>query len=147
MESYRQQMGSWVLVAFFTAPVCALAALTRLASNPHFSPLAHVWTGLRRRMRRLFGVVEMTPPGRPIESIAYDARRLGRQLSHADDGRSALRIGAIRSAYDDVLAEGCLALGVSHLLGVLPPGGELDTERQRVERVLEALGMVLELSL
>jgi hypothetical protein len=140
-------MGSWVIVAFYTAPVCVLAALTKLVSDPDFSSWARPWGVVRSRMRRLRGVDEVTPRGRPIEDIAYDARRLGGQLSHADDGRSALRIGAIRSAYDGVLAEGCQALGLAHLLAVLPPGAELDAERQRVESTLAAAGMVLEQTL
>jgi hypothetical protein len=138
-------MGSWVIVAFYTAPVCILAALTALVSDPDFSPIGRAWLRARRLGRRLRGVPEVPPPaGRPIEDIAFDIRRLGRQLGRAHDGRSALRLEAIRRAYDDVLAEGCEALGVAQLLVVLPAGPELDTERARVERVLEAAGMVLE---
>jgi hypothetical protein len=145
IETYRQKMGSWVIVAFYTAPVCVLAALTSLLSDPDFARLGRGWRGVRARLRRLRGVDDVSPPaGRPIEDIAYDARRLGRQLGHVNDGRSALRIGAIRAAYDDVLAEGCQALGLAHLLGVLPIGSELDAERERVEVALEAAGLVLE---
>ena len=43
-----------------------------------------------------------------------------------------------------MLGEGCDALGVAHLLGVLAPGEELDTERVRVERVLNIWGMHLD---
>ena len=32
-----------------------------------------------------------------------------------------------------MLAEGCRALEIEHLLDVLPPGPELDAERARVE--------------
>ena len=42
-----------------------------------------------------------------------------------------------------MLAEGCEALALQHLLGVLPPGDELDTERERVEDLLEYAGLRL----
>jgi hypothetical protein len=135
--TYRHQMGSWmVILAFFAGPVASLAVVHRFVSDPSLPGL--------RALRRLRGrSAEPVPVGRPIEAIAHDAHRLGRQLQHADDGRSAARINAIRSAYDDVLAEGCAALGVAHLLGVLTDGAELDHERRRVEVVLAGAGMVL----
>ena len=48
-----------------------------------------------------------------------------------------------RMAYDRVLVEACTALGVDHLIEVLPPGPELDGERRRVELVLDAWGLGL----
>ncbi|MEZ5193405.1 MAG: hypothetical protein R2734_13480 [Nocardioides sp.] len=39
------------------------------------------------------------------------------------------------------------ALGITHLLGVLPPSPELDRERARVERALECAGLELGLPL
>ena len=85
-----------------------------------------------------------TPTGRPIEDIARTPAVSAGSSSTPNDGRSAARIGAIRRSYDDVLAEGCAALGLAELLGVLPDGPELDAERQRVEVVLVGAGMVLE---
>jgi hypothetical protein len=138
-------MGAWVVVvAFFAGPVLCLAALTTLVSDPHFARLGRARTMIRGRWRRRGGRDVREPGGRPIEEIARDARRLGRQLQHADDGRSAARIGVIRRSYDDVLGEGCAALAVPELLGVLPDGPELDAERRRVEVVLIGAGMVLE---
>lgn len=131
-------MGSLlVILAFFAGPVASLAVVHRLVSDPRLPGLG--------ALRRIVGRrrPDPTPVGRPIEAIARDARRLGRQLQHADDGRSAARIGAIRLAYDDVLAEGCTALGLAQLLGVLTEGPELDAERRRVEVVLTGAGMVL----
>lgn len=131
-------MGSWlVILAFFAGPVASLAVVHRLVSDPSIPGLA--------ALRRLAHGRQPapTPVGRPIEAIARDAHRLGRALQHADDGRSAARIAAIRSAYDDVLAEGCSALGLPQLLGVLAEGAELDHERRRVEVVLSGAGMVL----
>src|SRR4051812_42428942 len=89
--TYRRQMGSWlVILAFFAGPVTSLAVVCRLVSDPGIPGL--------RRLRRLVGVrpPAPVPAGRPIEAIARDAQRLGRQLQHADDGRSAARINAIR---------------------------------------------------
>jgi len=43
-----------------------------------------------------------------------------------------------------VLGEACSALGYTQLLGVLPPGPELDHERERVEKLLSRAGLVLE---
>ena len=83
------------------------------------------------------------PVGRPIERIAADARRLGPRFRHPPPGVSFARFEGTRRAYDDVLAEGCRALGLEHLFTVLPPGSERDAERTRVERVLHAYGFQL----
>lgn len=138
-------MGTLVLaVAFFSGPVLCLFALVTLVSDPQFARIARARAALRGWWRRRREGDLDEPGGRPIEAIALDARRLGRQLQHANDGRSAARIAAIRHSYDDVLAEGCAALGVAELLGVLAEGPELDVERRRVEVVLIGAGMVLE---
>jgi hypothetical protein len=132
-------MGSWlVILAFFVGPVTSVAVMSRVVSDPTIPGMA-----LLQRFRERRREAAAPPAGRPIEEIACRARRLGRELQHADDGRSAARIGAIRRAYDDVLAEGCCALGHEHLLGVLDDGPELDFERRRVEVVLSGAGMVL----
>ena len=49
----------------------------------------------------------------------------------------------MRCAYDRALAECCTALGITHLLGVLPAGPELDVERERVEEQLAGCGVRL----
>jgi hypothetical protein len=59
-------------------------------------------------------------------------------------GVSFAKSEAVRRAYDDVLVEGCEALGITHLLGVLPPGDERDAERVRVERLLHVWGLDLD---
>jgi len=138
-------MGTWVLAAaFFSGPALCLAAMVALASDPHFDRIVRARTWSRSWWRARRGHDLAAPVGRPIEVIAHDARRLGRQLQHANDGRSAARIGAIRRSYDGTLAEGCAALGIAQLLGVLPESPELDAERRRVEVVLVGAGMVLE---
>jgi hypothetical protein len=83
------------------------------------------------------------PVGRPIELIARDARRLGWRFRCPQPGIRFVKYEALRRAYDDVLAEGCRAVGAEHLLEVLPPGAELDAERDRVECLLDAYGFGL----
>ncbi|MEP7090497.1 MAG: hypothetical protein ABI776_10365 [Nocardioidaceae bacterium] len=82
--------------------------------------------------------------GRPIEEIACDVRRLGVRVRYAPAGASFVRVEGGRRAYDRVLGEACASLGVEHLLGVLPPGPELDGERGRVEAALERAGLRLD---
>ena len=85
-------------------------------------------------------------PARPIEESVTRARRLGRLHHQAREGRSRVKAEGVRRAYDDALAECCAALEVVHLLAVLPPGPELDTERARVERRLAGDGIDLHLT-
>jgi hypothetical protein len=82
--------------------------------------------------------------GRPIEEIARDAHRLGHRFRYVPEDASFARFEGRRRAYDQVLAEACSALGIDHLLGVVPPGVELDHERARVEIVLDRAGLRLD---
>ena len=86
----------------------------------------------------------LTTTSRPIELIARDARRLGRRFHHPRRGLTFVKYESTRWAYDKVLAEGCRALGIEHLLEVLPPGPELDEERRRVEWLLYRAGLDLD---
>jgi hypothetical protein len=81
------------------------------------------------------------PQGRPLELIASDARRLGSRFANPPRGAAFAKLEGLRRAYDHVLGEACSALGVDHLLGVLPPGDELDAERARVEGLLWLAGL------
>jgi hypothetical protein len=83
------------------------------------------------------------PAGRRIDLIAGDVRRLGRRFETVPPGLSFARFEALRQAYDTVLAEACGALEIEHLLGVLPPGPDLDGERRRVEQALDRAGLRL----
>jgi len=84
-------------------------------------------------------------PGRPIEEIARDAHRIGTRFHSQPARHSFAQLEGRRIAYDRVLVEACAALAVEHLLEVLPPGPELDGERRRVEIVLAAAGLGLEI--
>ena len=81
------------------------------------------------------------PAGRPIEEIAADVGRLRRVLRHIPPETSEAKREGWRRAYDDVLAEGCLALGVENLLESTPAGAERDAERLRVEHLLGKAGL------
>jgi|ERR671921_2120751 hypothetical protein len=83
----------------------------------------------------------LEPVGRPLETIAQDARRLGLRFHHPVPGTSFAKLEGARRAYEYVLGEACTALGVEHLLTVLPPGDELDAERVRVEGLLWLAGL------
>jgi hypothetical protein len=97
---------------------------------------------LRERVRaRLGHAPPPVPDGRPIEAIGADLRRLGRRFHTLDPHASFAKVEAVRCAYDRALAECCTALGLTHLLGVLPAGPELDAERERVEEQLAGRGV------
>jgi hypothetical protein len=83
------------------------------------------------------------PRGRPIEAIAADLRRLGRRFHTLDRRTPFVKVEAVRCAYDHKLAECCAALGLTHLIDVLPDGPELDVERERVEERLADSGVRL----
>ncbi len=95
----------------------------------------------RRHGWRRPAVVPWQPQGRPLELIAGDVRRLGVRLHHPPPGTSFAKLEGARRAYEHVLVEACAALGVEHLLRVLPPGEDLDAERARVEGLLWLAGL------
>ena len=100
-----------------------------------------------RLLARRSGTRTEPPPApehRPFELIVHDVRRLHRRFCETRTGVSFAKSEAVRRAYDDALAEGCDALGLSHLLGVLDAGEELDRERTRVERLLHRWGLALD---
>ena len=137
-------MGPWVILLFLATPVLLTARLVNLLADPEASWSRSFYHAVRRYVRALRSYDPTLPVGRPIQQIALDVRRLGRQVRHPDDGRSAARLTALLRSYDAVLGEACAALGYTELLGVLPPGPELDRERERVERLLSRAGLVFE---
>ena len=110
------------------------------------------WTTYRRRAQRLgrrwrlVAEEEPKPSGPPIERIAADARRIRAQISTAPAGIPRARLRGWLEAYDDVLVAACRSLGFEQRLDVLPEGGVHDLERQRVERMLEEVGLLTRLS-
>ena len=99
---------------------------------------------LGRAVGRRLHLVEKPAPlpvGRPIEEIAADVGRLRVLLRHIPPETPEAKREGWRRAYDDVLAEGCLALGVENLLASTPAGAERDAERLRVEHLLGKAGL------
>jgi hypothetical protein len=136
---------SWLdLLVVLTACGASTWAAFRLPVGPHGRWASVVrlrrhpvqWWRTQRARRR-----PAVPTGRPLEQIASDARRLAPRALHPPRGTSRAKVVALRYAYDHVLSEACAALGIDHLLGVLEPGDELDTERVRVEGLLWLAGL------
>ena len=97
----------------------------------------------QRRRRRCPPPAEVPRSVRPFELVVCDARRVAARLQDPR-GLSFAKQEALRCVYDRVLGEMCDALGVDHLLGVLPEGDELDAERARAEAVLWLAGVRLD---
>ncbi len=81
------------------------------------------------------------PAGPPIQEVAADLRRLGRQRSGAASS-SPFWFAAVERAYDERLVLACRELRIPHYLTELT-GLDLDIERVRVEGQLEAAGVRL----
>lgn len=108
------------------------------ARRPSLSTLE--WTAPALRARRHPAAL----PHRSIEQLVRDLRRLGPRFHQPPPGTSRVKVEAARYAYDRVLGEAAAAVGVEHLLAVLPPGEELDAERSRVENRLWLAGVRFE---
>ena len=140
------------LVALACLP-CALAMLVTadVAADA-------VFRAVRRRVRRIRGRWTVRaagaagraarhcrghpkPTGPPIEQIAADLRRLGRQRIGVAT-RSPVWFAAVQRAYDDRLSLACLELEIPQHLRELT-GVDLEIERVRVEGELEAAGIGL----
>jgi len=94
-----------------------------------------------RHGRLHYAVPSAQPQGRPLELIARDVRRLAARLESPPRGASFAKLDGARRAYEYVLVEACAALAIDHLLQVLPPGEDLDVERNRVEGLLWLAGL------
>jgi hypothetical protein len=108
------------------------------------SPPAACWILLRlprvvRRLRRR-PVVTAHPP---IEQVAADLRRVHQLLAHFGPGTPVVRRRGTLQAYDALLMQACLAIGIDHQLDQLPPGMSLELERLRVEESLRSAGLVI----
>lgn len=116
-------------------PVAALCALV-VGYLPAERWLAE--RSARRHARR-------NPVGdrRPVQAVAADIRRLGRQLELIPAGAPMVRRRALQAAYDDVLTEAAGMLGVPHSLAAEPPGRARDVERLRLVAALRAAGLAV----
>jgi hypothetical protein len=133
-------MRSWLITVggLLLAPVLLRVACAALRGD-----LAE-WRSARaaaRRARRAHRLgVDVVPLRRPVEQVGADLRRLHAAF-HRDGVRFAKYEGC-RLAYDRVLAEAVEMTQRPHLLAVLPPGEELDRERERVEGLLVQHGLL-----
>jgi hypothetical protein len=136
-------VGLNVLAGLTLLGALALAGLLGPARITRLWRRGRQWLGRRRPPDEEPLVLEQMRR-RPIELIARDAHRLSSQFHWVcvSETASFARFEARRRAYDSVLAEACLALGVEHLLAVLPPGPDLDAERRRVEQRLSGYGLL-----
>lgn len=127
-------------VAEVIASFVVFAAVLKIGLAALFGDLCE-WRSWRWIVERLRRPGPPPPQHRPLERICVDARRIS--IRYHQDGMRFAQYEGRRQAYDRILCEAAGAVGVDHLLEVLPPGVDLDRERTRVERVLVTLGILL----
>lgn len=96
---------------------------------------------LARRAGLSLDMSDAKPAGPPIEQIAADLRRLGRQRIGVAT-RSPVWFAAVQRAYDDRLSLACQELDIPQHLCDLT-GMDLEIERVRIEGELHAAGIGL----
>lgn len=116
--------------------VALLAAFAGLVAGG--GPLARRVRGYADRRRAARSPV---PTGRPLERVAADLGRLGRQVALVPAGCPMARRRAVQAAYDDVLTEAAGMLGVPSALAGLPEGRVREVERLRVTAELRRAGL------
>lgn len=108
-------------------------------------PVILVWLWLHRHdavtIGRRLGLLAEPPitPGRPLDAVATDLRRLAQAIDDPPPGTTqTIHVGTLM-AYDDALRRACEALGIDEHLA--DPSRPRDLERQRVERALTSAGL------
>lgn len=106
------------------------------------------WTGptvrwVARRWARYRAVRHPETGRRPLQVVAADVRRLGRQISLVPAGVPMVRRRALAAAYDDVLIEAAVLLEIPNELRTTPVGPAHDVERLRLLAALEAAGLAV----
>ncbi len=96
-----------------------------------------------RRFRPPVHTPAPEPRRRPLQAVALDLRRLGREIALVSAGTPAARRRGLQAAYDDVLVEAAAALEVEHRLRECLPGEELEVERLRLLTALVDAGLVV----
>ena len=81
---------------------------------------------------------------RPIQVVASDVRRLGRQIALVPAGAPMARRRALAAAYDDVLIEAALLLDIPHELRTAPVGPVRDAARLQLLAELEEAGLAVQ---
>lgn len=127
-----------VLLALYAVVGVGMVALRGdLVESRGYRALAGV---VRRVARRRATGADVLTIRRPVEEVGADLRRIHATF-HAGGMRFAKYEGC-RQAYDRVLAEAADMMDLAHLLSVLPPGEELDRERERIEWLLSHHGLL-----
>jgi hypothetical protein len=124
------------ITAMLVGAFAALGLLFRLFSG-------QLVLDLRARRRAREGDVPAPAAPRPVEAVAADVRRLGRQLDTVPAGAPQVRRRGLQAAYDDVLTEAAALLAVPHALGAVPHGFARDVERLRLQTALSDAGLVV----
>jgi hypothetical protein len=107
------------------------------------------WTGpsvrwALRRLARRRAERHPEPLRRPLQVVAADVRRLGRQIALVPAGAPMARRRALAAAYDDVLLEAALLLDVATDLRAAPVGPARDAARLRLLADLQEAGLAVE---
>ena len=107
------------------------------------------WTGptvrwIHRRWDRRRAERHPEPLRRPLQVVAADVRRLGRQIALVPAGAPMARRRALAAAYDDVLIEAALLLEVPTDLRTTPVGTARDAARLRLLAELEEAGLAVQ---
>lgn len=135
MRSWLATVGALLLALAVLQVACAA-----LRGDLHEWRSARAAARLAQWVRRRRRGADVVPLRRPVEQVGADLRRL-----HAAFHRGGMRFAkyeGCRQAYDRVLAEAAEMAGITHLVGILPPGEELDRERERLERLLVQHGLL-----
>lgn len=152
VDSWPVQLGLVVVMVLVAAGLMDLAM--RAFTGQLRRPLLRrpVLRPLRRRRRRRPGAgrsrplarqANAEPVRRPLQTVALDLRRLGRELALVSAGTPAAHRQGLQAAYDDVLLEAAAALEVAHRLRECTPGEEREVERLRLLTALVDAGLVV----
>jgi hypothetical protein len=106
------------------------------------------WTGptvrwILRRRRNARAARHPEALRRPLQVVAADVRRLGRQLALVPAGVPMARRRALAAAYEDVLIEAAVLLDVQNDLRTAPVGPVRDAARLRLLADLEEAGLAV----
>jgi hypothetical protein len=106
------------------------------------------WTGptvrwIMRQWQRRRAQRHPVPQRRPLQVVAADVRRLGRQIALVPAGAPMARRRALAAAYEDVLIEAAELLDVPNDLRTAPAGPIHEAERLRLLADLEEAGLAV----
>jgi hypothetical protein len=95
------------------------------------------------RPGKAYRIARRPEPRRPLQVVAADVRRLGRQIALVPAGSPVDRRRALAAAYEDALLEAALLLEVPNDLRTVPPGPARDAARLQLVADLEEAGLAV----